>query len=285
LNRPGGGDRVGFQLQRRGRGVPQHDRDWVNAKCPKEHALELERQEDHDGSNFPEQLWQDMADAGFFGIGIDEELGGQGGNCTIQSIFMEEIARSLAGIAWIWGVNQFNTKSIQRFASDDLKQELIPQLVEGKVKTAIAVTEPGAGTDLLGGMITTAEPTATASGSTGKIWSTWRTSPTICSFSQRPTRTPKASRGKTLFLVDAKQDGVVARTIEARHALRRLVRVQLDNAFVPSARDRRRQRGWGHILSTLATGASSWRDVHRHPPRDRKAVATRRSAGLRQEDR
>ena len=43
-----------------------------------------------------------MAEAGFFGIGIDEELGGQGGNCTIQSIFMEEISRSLAGIAWIW---------------------------------------------------------------------------------------------------------------------------------------------------------------------------------------
>ena len=94
-------------------------RDWVEAKCPKEYALEIERQEDHDGTNFPEQLWQDMAEAGFFGIGIDEELGGQGGNCTIQSIFMEEIARSLAGIAWIWGVNQFNTKSIQRFASDE----------------------------------------------------------------------------------------------------------------------------------------------------------------------
>ena len=67
-----------------------------------------------------------MAEAGFFGIGIDEELGGQGGNCTIQSIFMEEVARSLGGIAWIWGVNQFNTKSIQRFASESLKQELIP---------------------------------------------------------------------------------------------------------------------------------------------------------------
>ena len=94
-------------------------RDWVNEKCPKEHALELERQEDHDGSHFPEELWQDMADAGFFGIGIDEELGGQGGDASIQSIFMEEIARSLAGISWIWGVNQFNTKSIQRFASDE----------------------------------------------------------------------------------------------------------------------------------------------------------------------
>src|SRR5581483_2478950 len=113
-------------------------RDWVEAKCPKDYALEIERREDHDGSNFPSELWDNMAEAGFFGIGIDEELGGQGGGATIQCIFMEEIARSLAGISWIWGINQFNTKSIQRFASEELKQELIPRLIEGKVKTAIA---------------------------------------------------------------------------------------------------------------------------------------------------
>ena len=119
-------------------------RDWVEEKCPKEHALELERHEDHDGTHFPHQLWQDMADAGFFGIGIDEELGGQGGGAVVQSIFMEEIARSLAGISWIWGINQFNAKSIQRFASDELRAELMPQLVAGGCKTSIAVTEPGA---------------------------------------------------------------------------------------------------------------------------------------------
>ncbi len=95
-------------------------RDWVEEKCPKEHALELERHEDHDGTHFPHQLWQDMADAGFLGIGIDEELGGQGGGAIVQSIFMEEIARSLAGISWVWGINQFNAKSIQRFATDEL---------------------------------------------------------------------------------------------------------------------------------------------------------------------
>ena len=64
-------------------------RDWVEAKSPKDVALELEAKEDHDGSNFPHQLWQDMADAGFFGIGIAEELGGQGGGAKIQAIFME----------------------------------------------------------------------------------------------------------------------------------------------------------------------------------------------------
>jgi len=206
---------VDFKFSDEEEAFPSTVRDWVNDKCPKDYALEIERQEDHDGSNFPEELWQNMAEAGFFGIGIDEELGGQGGNCTIQSIFMEEIARSLGGIAWIWGVNQFNTKSIQRFASDSLKAELIPQLVEGKVKTAIAVTEPGAGTDLLGGMITTATPDGDGWRINGaKIWSTMaHVSDYLLLLATTDPNAEKASRGKTLFLVDAKQDGVVARTI------------------------------------------------------------------------
>jgi alkylation response protein AidB-like acyl-CoA dehydrogenase len=230
-------------------------REWVEAKCPKEHALELERHEDHDGKNFPEQLWQDFAEAGFFGIGIDEELGGQGGNCTIQSIFMEEIARSLAGIAWIWGINQFNTKSIQRFASPELKAELIPRLVEGKVKTAIAVTEPGAGTDLLGGMITTAVPDGDGFRINGaKIWSTMaHLSDYLLLLATTDPNAEKPSRGKTLFLVDAKQPGVVARPIP-KLGMRCVgsCEVQLDNAYVPATHVIGEvNRGWGHILSTL----------------------------------
>ena len=187
-------DRGGLQVQRRGEGVPEHGPGLGRGRsAPRTYALEIERQEDHDGTNFPRELWQDMAEAGFFGIGIDEELGGQGGDCTIQSIFMEEISRSLAGIAWIWGVNQFNTKSIQRFASEDLKQELIPQLVEGKVKTAIAVTEPGAGTDLLGGMITTAVPRRRRLPDQRRqdLVDDGPRLATTCSCSPRPTRTPR----------------------------------------------------------------------------------------------
>jgi acyl-CoA dehydrogenase len=230
-------------------------REWVEDKCPKDVALELEREEDHDGSHFPQKLWDDMAEAGFFGIGIDEELGGQGGNCVIQSIFMEEIARSIAGIAWIWGINQFNTKSIQRFASDEIKQNLIPRLTEGKVKTAIAVTEPGAGTDLLGGMITTATPDGDGWRINGaKIWSTMaHVSDYLLLLATSDPDAEKPSRGKTLFLVDANQEGIVARPIP-KLGMRCVgsCEVQLDNAYVPSTHVIGEvNKGWSHILSTL----------------------------------
>jgi acyl-CoA dehydrogenase len=230
-------------------------REWVEAKCPKEHALELERAEDHDGSNFPEQLWQDMAEAGFFGIGIDEELGGQGGGAVIQCILMEEIARSLAGISWIWGVNQFNTKSIQRFASDELKAELIPELIAGEIRTAIAVTEPGGGTDLLGAMITTAEPDGDGFRINGaKIWSTMaHIADYLLLLATTDARVEKPSQGKTLFLVDAKQDGLVARPIP-KLGMRCVAscEVHLDNAYVPATHVIGEVgKGWNHILTTL----------------------------------
>ena len=230
-------------------------RDWVEAKCPKDVALELEAKEDHDGSNFPHQLWQDMADAGFFGIGIEEELGGQGGGATIQAIFMEEIARSLAGISWIWGINQFNAKSIQRFASDDLKAELMPKLIAGECKTAIAVTEPGAGTDLLGGMITNATPDSGGFRISGaKVWSTIaHVSDYLLLLATTDKDAEKPSRGKTLFLVDAGAEGVTARPIP-KLGMRCVgsCEVFLDNVYVPSTHVIGEvNKGWNHIITTL----------------------------------
>ena len=187
---------------------------WVEEKCPKEHALELERHEDHDGTHFPHQLWRTWPTRASSGSG---STGARrpGRRRRRQSIFMEEIARSLAGISWIWGINQFNAKSIQRFASDELRAELMPQLVAGGCKTSIAVTEPGAGTDLLGGMITTATRDGDGFRISGaKVWSTIaHVSDYLLLLATTDREAEKPSRGKTLFLVDAKAEGVTTRTI------------------------------------------------------------------------
>src|SRR5688572_25859574 len=57
-------------------------REWVNRHYSKEDVRALEADE----GNFPEKLWQDLAEAGFHGIGIDEAYGGQGGDSITQSI-------------------------------------------------------------------------------------------------------------------------------------------------------------------------------------------------------
>ena len=84
-------------------------RKWVDKEAPKSWARELE-QDEH---NYPFALWDKFTEAGFHGVGIAEEFGGQGGDVVMQMILGRELARSLAGLAWIWGITSFaGSKSI-----------------------------------------------------------------------------------------------------------------------------------------------------------------------------
>jgi acyl-CoA dehydrogenase len=229
-------------------------RDWVNDKYPKAKVNEMERLEDHDGTNFPEEYFRDLADAGFLGIGIDEELGGQGGGAIIQSILMEELARNLAGLTWVWGISSFCAKSIQKFATPDIREDFVPAMVNGEQKVAIAITEPGGGTDLLSNMVTRAKKADggyTLNGA--KIWSTMAHVSDYLLVLAKTSDEEKSSRGKTLFLVPTDQEGVVATPIP-KLGMRCVgsCEVQLDDAFVADSHvigdvD----RGWNHILTTL----------------------------------
>jgi acyl-CoA dehydrogenase len=229
-------------------------RDWVNDKYPKTRCNELERAEDHDGSNFPEQYFQDLADAGFLGVGIDEELGGQGGGATMQAILMDELARNLAGLTWVWGISSFCAKSIQKFASPEIRDEFVPQMVAGEKKVAIAITEPSGGTDLLGAMTTRAKATDGGFEISGaKIWSTMAHVSDYLLLLAKTSDGGKSSAGKTLFLVPTDQPGLVATPIP-KLGMRCVAscEVQLDGAFVPSSHVIGEvDRGWYHILTTL----------------------------------
>jgi alkylation response protein AidB-like acyl-CoA dehydrogenase len=229
-------------------------RDWVAAKYPKTKVNELERLEDHDGSHFPTEFWDDLTKAGFFGIGIDEELGGQGGGAMIQAILMDEMARHLAGLTWVWGISSFCAKSIQKFAGPEIRDDFVRAMVNGEKKVAIAITEPGGGTDLLGAMITRAkraEGGYTISGA--KIWSTMAHVSDYLLLLAKTSDGEKSSHGKTLFLVPTDQEGVVARPIP-KLGMRCVAscEVSLDDAFVPDSHIVGEvDRGWYHILTTL----------------------------------
>ena len=77
-------------------------RDWVEAKCPKEYALEIERQEDHDGSNFPEQLWQDMAEAGI-AEGGEVEIAAQSGRVRTLARGEDRLRRGVVSMTHMYG--------------------------------------------------------------------------------------------------------------------------------------------------------------------------------------
>ena len=128
-------------------------RDYVNRELPKSWARDLEKDE----HAFPHELFGKLATAGFHAIGIPEEYGGQGGDIMTQMLLARELARSLAGLTWVWGITSFaGGKSVGIYGTPEQKQRHLPAIAAGREKCAIGFTEPGGGTDVLGAMRTVA---------------------------------------------------------------------------------------------------------------------------------
>ena len=208
---------------------------WVEAEVPKSWSRALEADE----HNYPFALWDKLTEAGFHGVGIAEEYGGQGGDVVMQMILARELARSLGGLAWIWGITSFaGSKSIGIYGADAQKNRYLPLIAAGELKAAIAFTEPGGGTDLLGAMRTTAERVDGGWRVSGE--KTWSSSAHVADYLLCLARTDKTAekkhQGLTLFWLPAKQPGVQITPI-AKLGMRSMgsCSVHLDGAFVADA--------------------------------------------------
>ena len=187
-------------------------REWVENEIPKSYANELEQQE----HEWPEELWDKMTQAGLHAIGIDEEYGGQGGDIVTQMILCRELARSLAGLTWVWGISSFSgAKSVGMFGTEEQKKDFLPRLARGEIKFAIAYTEPDGGTDVLGAMKTKAEKADGGWIINGtKIWSTAaHVADYLLLLARTGTDENKKAWGTTVFLVPTDQEGVTSRQI------------------------------------------------------------------------
>lgn len=226
-------------------------REWVDREIPKSKARQWEADEFH----YPEELWQAMAKMGLHAVGIPEEFGGQGGDVITQVILGRELARSLGGLTWVWGIPSFCAKAVAAFSTDDVRAELLPGLAEGRSRMAISVTEPGGGTDLLGAMTTVAEPVAGGWRIRGqKMWSSGAHVATHLLLLARTELDPaKPARGVTAFLVPNPSEGLTIRQI-AKVGMRGFgsCEIFLDDVVVP---DRYVVgdvgRGWYQMLTTL----------------------------------
>ncbi len=107
-------------------------------------------QEIEETNKIPEEILKEMADLGLFGVGIPEELGGQGGGQLMTAILMEEIARAIPSLAVAVGVNHLFGVPILLFGGNELKKKYIPPIARGEKFGAHANTEPGAGSDVAG---------------------------------------------------------------------------------------------------------------------------------------
>lgn len=105
---------------------------------------------------FPEEIQQKMAAAGFYGIKVPVEYGGQGSDHLAYVITIEEIARvSAVGSLYANSPNSLGGMSILLAGTEEQKQKYLRPMVEGKLVIPFGLTEPGGGSDA-GGIITEA---------------------------------------------------------------------------------------------------------------------------------
>jgi acyl-CoA dehydrogenase len=98
---------------------------------------------------YPEEFFEAFADAGWCGLTIPEEYGGQGYGVVEAALVQQEIARSGAGMAGtsLTAHHTFSTEPLVAYGTEAHKERYLPRIADGDVQVCTGVTEPNAGTD------------------------------------------------------------------------------------------------------------------------------------------
>ena len=100
---------------------------------------------------FPRHLWPQMGELGLHGITVEEEDGGLGLGYLEHVVAQEEVARASASVGLSYGAHSnLCVNQIRRWANPEQKKKYLPKLISGEHVGALAMSEAGAGSDVVG---------------------------------------------------------------------------------------------------------------------------------------
>src|SRR5262249_51204529 len=100
---------------------------------------------------FPRHLWPEMGALGLHGITVEEQYGGTDMGYLAHCVAMEEGSRASASVGLSYGAHSnLCVNQIRRNGSEAQKRKYLPKLISGEHVGALAMSEPGAGSDVVG---------------------------------------------------------------------------------------------------------------------------------------
>jgi isovaleryl-CoA dehydrogenase len=165
-------------------------------------AAEIDRSD-----QFPMDLWRRMGSLGVLGVTVGEEYGGANMGYLAHMIAMEEISRASASVGLSYGAHSnLCVNQIHRNGSEAQKRKYLPKLVSGEHVGALAMSEPGAGSDVISMKLTAREMGGCYLLNGTKMWITnGPDADTMVVYAK--TEPELGARGVTAFLVEKGMKG------------------------------------------------------------------------------
>src|SRR5437667_1701944 len=156
---------------------------------------------------FPRELWPKMGDLGLHGITVEEEYGGSGLGYLEHVVAVEELSRASAAVGLSYGAHSnLCVNQIRRNGSDAQKRKYLPDLISGKHVGALAMSEPGAGSDVVSMRLRADRKGDRYILNGNKMWITnGHYADTLVVYAK--TRPDAGARGITAFLIEKSMKG------------------------------------------------------------------------------